>query len=175
MDPADRLQVSSRRSAAVKYVVVCLFLAFAVAIGRADGAEPIQPTAEDKCPVCGMFTARYSNFVAEIIFKDDSYVTFDGPKDMFKYYLNLETFAKGRTKTEVDSIYVTEYYGLVLIDARQAYFVTGSDVHGPMGHELIAFSNREDAEVFKKDHRGTALLEFGEVTAALITSLGRMR
>jgi len=65
---------------------------------------------------------------------------------------------------DIDTIYVTEYYGLVFIDARAATFVVGSDVRGPMGSELIAFENKEDANVFNKDHKGKTVLKFEDIT-----------
>ena len=30
--------------------------------------------------------------------------------------------------------------------AKEAFFVIGSDVYGPMGHELIPFASKADAE-----------------------------
>jgi len=38
---------------------------------------------------------------------------------------------------DIDSIYVTDYYNLTLIDGYQAFYVVGSNVYGPMGKELI--------------------------------------
>ncbi|HEX9181441.1 MAG TPA: nitrous oxide reductase accessory protein NosL [Burkholderiales bacterium] len=64
-----------------------------------------------------------------------------------------------------------EYYGLTRVDARKAYYVTGSDVLGPMGHELVPVANRADAEEFLRDHKGRRILGFDEVTAALIAEL----
>jgi len=165
--------VEHRRGARAAAVVLLLCLASGTA--PAADREPIRPAGDDRCPVCGMFTAKYPDFAARVTFSDDASFTFDGPKDMFTFLLDLAKFAPDRSRSDVEEVLVTEYYELVAIDAETALYVIGSDVRGPMGHELIAFSNREDAEVFKKDHRGTALLEFGEVTAALITSLGRMR
>lgn len=120
---------------------------------------PVVPSAKDKCPVCGMVSAAFPDFLSQIIFADGSYVTFDGPKDMFRYLLRRKD---GKT---IGVIYVKDYYSLNYIDARQAFFVTGSDVYGPMGKELIPFSDKEDAKVFKKDHRGREILHFKDVTA----------
>jgi nitrous oxide reductase accessory protein NosL len=57
------------------------------------------------------------------------------------------------------------------LDARKAFFVIGSDVYGPMGRELIPFFTKEDALVFKKDHNGTRILVFEQVTPAVIRKL----
>ena len=47
----------------------------------------------------------------------------------------------------------------------------GSDVYGPMGHELIPFFTKEDAAEFKKDHKGTRILVFEQITPAVIRKL----
>jgi nitrous oxide reductase accessory protein NosL len=59
---------------------------------------------------------------------------------------------------------VTEYYGLSRVDARDAWYVVGSDLLGPMGHELIPFDSRAAAEEFMRDHDGRRILRFEEVT-----------
>jgi nitrous oxide reductase accessory protein NosL len=135
---------------------------------------PVHPAADDRCAVCGMFTAKYPDFLSQIVYDDGAYATFDGPKDLFKYLLDSNTYG-GRRPAERDAIYVTEYYSLEPIDARGAFFVIGSDVHGPMGHELVPFATRDDAEGFKRDHRGTAVLPFDGVTPEVLADLARMR
>ena len=77
-----------------------LFLAAGVGWGADTG--PIKPTKTDKCPVCGMFVAPFPDFVAEILFKDGSYVVFDGMKDMMKYYLDMKKYEKSRTRPTSD-------------------------------------------------------------------------
>jgi copper chaperone NosL len=49
--------------------------------------------------------------------------------------------------------------------------VVGSDVHGPMGHELIPFSTRAGAESFLADHHGKQILSFAEITPELVEEL----
>jgi hypothetical protein len=65
----------------------------------------------------------------------------------------------------------TEYYDLVLIDAYKALFVIGSDVYGPMGRELIPFSNEAGAAEFMKDHKAKKIINFKDVTIELVRSL----
>ena len=57
--------------------------------------KPVKPSEKDKCSVCGMFVAKYSDFLAEVIFKDGSTFFFDGTKDMFKYYFDLKKYKLG--------------------------------------------------------------------------------
>jgi len=72
-----------------------------------------------------MFVAKYPDFLAEILFKDGSYAFFDGTKDMFKYYFNLKKYNPKKRLEDIDSIYVTDYYNLALIDGYQAFYVIG--------------------------------------------------
>lgn len=129
------------------------------------------PAAGDKCPVCGMFVAKYPDWFAMVQFKDGSRAWFDGPKDMFKFVFEAGEYLPGKSAGDIASLEVTEYYGLTRIDARGAYFVTGSDVHGPMGKELVPFKNRQEAEEFARDHRGKAVLTFDEITKETIGGL----
>ena len=148
--------------------MICLVV-FAVSPAVAE-RKPVAPTENDKCPVCGMFVAGYPEMLAEIIFKDGTYAVFDGPKDMFRYYLNMKKYNPSKNINDIDSIYVNEYYNLTFIDGRKAYYVVGSDVYGPMGMELIPFLKEADASAFKKDHKGK-ILRFGDVTEAVVKTL----
>lgn len=148
-------------------LMVCILTAPAYAGDK----KPLKPEKKDKCPVCGMFVAKYPDFIAEIIFRDGSCAFFDGVKDMGKYYFNLEKYNPGKTVRDIDSLYVTDYYDMVLIDGSQALYVIGSDVYGPMGRELIPFRTLPDAQEFMRDHRGTAILQFQEITPKILEGL----
>ena len=150
---------------------VMALLFWIVAEAPANPSGFIKPSSKDKCPVCGMFVAKYPDFVAEILFKDGSYAVFDGAKDMFKYYLELSRHNPVKTPSDIRSIYVTGYYELQPTDAAQAFYVVGSDVYGPMGRELIPFVTEGDAMEFMKDHAGKQVLRFGDITAEIIKGL----
>lgn len=68
-------------------------------------------------------------------------------------------------------IFVKDYYSLAFIDGKRAFYVIGSNQLGPMGHELIPFARKSDAEGFLKDHQGKAILRFDEVSPATLKSL----
>jgi nitrous oxide reductase accessory protein NosL len=95
-------------------------------------------------------------------------VYFDGPKDMFRYLLDLDTFKPGSTPEQVAAVFVTDYYSTRPIDGRTASYVVGSDVMGPMGAELVPTADRSQAETLLKDHGGERVAGFGEVTAELV-------
>jgi nitrous oxide reductase accessory protein NosL len=124
------------------------------------GAEAM-PGPKERCPVCGMFVAKYRNWIATAVFRDGTQVFFDGPKDMFRYYFKISTY--GRRAEEVEGLFVTEYYSTERLPVREVFFVTGSDVPGPMGQELVPVQGREAAESFFRDHRGEKILTFDGV------------
>ncbi|OPY81610.1 MAG: NosL [Syntrophorhabdus sp. PtaU1.Bin153] len=133
--------------------------------------KSLAPSPKDKCPVCGMFVAKYPDFLARIIFKDDTTVFFDGAKDMFKFYFNLLRYSPKKKVEDIVSIYVTDYYSLSPADGAKAYYVIGSDVYGPMGRELIPFAKIEEAKEFLKDHKGKEILNFQDITFSVVKGL----
>ena len=132
---------------------------------------PVTASKTDKCPVCGMFVAKYTDFLAQIVFTDGSYAVFDGAKDMFKYFFNLKQYNASKELSDIAAIYVTDYYNVTPVDGRTAWYVVGSDVFGPMGPELMPFVQEKDATEFMKDHSGKKLIRFADVTADLIKEL----
>lgn len=102
--------------------------------------------------------SKYTEWIAEIVFKDGTYVVFDGAKDMLKYYLNPEKYTPKKSRKEISAVYVTDYYSITNTDGMKAYYVAGSNVPGPMGHELIPFSRKSDAAGFMKDHKGKKIM-----------------
>jgi nitrous oxide reductase accessory protein NosL len=118
-----------------------------------------------------MFVAKYPDWVAGVVFKDGTTAWFDGAKDLFKFLLKPERYAPSRRAADVGAVWVTDYYALTLLDARQAWFVIGSDVFGPMGTELVPFAREEEAREFMADHKGTGLLRFGDVGPATLKQL----
>ena len=64
-------------------VFVTFVCTFGLFVGSLPAAEPQMPEKKDRCPICGMFVAPYPDWIATIVFKDDSQVFFDGCKDLF--------------------------------------------------------------------------------------------
>jgi nitrous oxide reductase accessory protein NosL len=118
-----------------------------------------------------MFVAKYPDWVASVTFRDSTSVYFDGPKDLFKYYLDPGKYGTVRKQSDIAGIHVKDYYSLAVIDGRRAFYVIGSNVLGPMGKELVPFAGRDDADGFLRDHRGLKLLRFEEITPAVIRGL----
>lgn len=163
----------ARRSAGL-IPVIFLFVAVSVFLVpglKAADIKPLTPSAKDKCPVCGMFVAKYPDWVAQIIFKDGAVFFFDGAKDMFKFYFNLKRYSPKRKVEDIGGLYVTDYYSLLPINGFSASYVIGSDVYGPMGRELIPFGKYQEAIEFRRDHKGKEILNFKDITPAVVKGL----
>jgi nitrous oxide reductase accessory protein NosL len=140
----------------------------------ADDEAPAAPAKTDRCAVCGMFVAKYKPWVAVVTIGETSHY-FDGCKCMFRYLQSPARYGADPKTIGAARIHVTDYYDTKLINGRKAFYVTGSDVLGPMGHELIPFKTRAEAEAFMADHKGKALLQFSEIEPATIKALMHRR
>ncbi len=156
-----------------KYSLVLLLICAAVTPALSDPVDIPAPQANDTCPVCGMFVAKYPAWVASVRYQDGHLHHFDGAKDLYKYLRDLPRWAPGHRHADIRTIGVTEYYTLTRIDAQHAWFVIGSDVLGPMGHELIPLETLADAEEFMRDHKGVRILRQDEVTQELLEKLDK--
>ncbi len=146
-------------------ILIAIFLAAASPSGA---TEPARPDKKDRCPVCGMFVAPYPDWIATIVFKDGSQLFFDGAKDLFRYYYSLPNENDTRTRDTIGKIYLTDYYSTRLLPVEQVFLILGSDVYGPMGHELIPVAGEEAAKTFAKDHKGQKIITFEQLTPQLI-------
>ncbi|MDA8125431.1 MAG: nitrous oxide reductase accessory protein NosL [Deltaproteobacteria bacterium] len=168
--PAPWAGRRSRRAGMLSALCLLLFLPAASLWAAAErGAPP--PTAKDKCPVCGMFVAKYPDWLTALRFKDGSHSYFDGAKDLFKFLHQPQKYAPGRKPEEFDAVLVRDYYTLSWIDGRKAWYVLGSDVYGPMGRELIPLEKEKDAKGFLNDHKGQRIIRFSEATPEVVKAL----
>jgi nitrous oxide reductase accessory protein NosL len=115
-----------------------------------------------------MFVSKYPKWAAMMTIGGKTYY-FDGVKDMMKYYIFDGDFPYARQA--IEAMLVTDYYTLEAFDAKHAYYVSGSDVYGPMGHELIPFKTLESAQTFKREHHGKKILRFEEITDTTVMRL----
>lgn len=151
----------------MRYPSLIMLLALLVFAVPAMAAPPV-PEAKSKCAVCGMFVQRHLDWLAVLELEGAAPQFFCGPKDLFKFLHFPQRYRPEIARNSVLAIHLKDYYTLEVIDGRQAFFVTGSDIRGPMGNDLIPFASREDATGFLQDHDGRRLLPFAEITPALL-------
>ena len=166
MQESGRGKPNARFQAALA-AALCLIAAAA----PVSGADPARPGPNDRCAVCGMMVAPSPNWLTIIVFKDGSQAFFDGPKDMFRFYFDIPKYRKHATAKDVAAIHVTDYYSTKLVLAKDALFILGSDVRGPMGHELVPVKGKKEAESFRKDHHGARILTLDEVTRDVVAEI----
>jgi len=135
----------------------------------------ITVTKKDRCPVCGMFVHPYQKWITQIQFKDNSHHSFDGMKCMCRLYIDPEKYEPTKKKQDFKLVLVRDYYTLKFIRHDKAFYVVGSDVFGPMGHELIPFSSEKDAGTFLSDHNGLKILRFDEIDTELLDKLDKAK
>ena len=131
---------------------------------------PQPPNAKDRCAVCGMFVAKYPQWFTLLVLDNGDKVWFDGVKDMMVYHFAPAKFGKPEDAS-ITMVLVKDYYSQEWIDGEKAMYVVGSDVYGPMGHELIPFSSEKAAKTFAKDHHGKEILHFAEIKPDRIESM----
>jgi nitrous oxide reductase accessory protein NosL len=182
----------TRRAVLVGGVGVAAGLAGCLGGAGGEGApEPVSLGDDDRCEVCGMVIPLHPGPTAEIFYADHepsghpNPARFDSTWEAFQY--DFERQNRGWTR---ETFYVTDYAAVdyeltrdagdtlisthvaadAFVAAAAATFVVGSAVKGAMGRDLLAFSEREVAEQFRRDHGGD-LAAFEDVTEATIRQL----
>lgn len=148
-----------------KLALLVVFLVFchagpslAATIDLPDGSKL---NLEDICPVCKMKIESSVLGPAAIVLKDGKVLGFDAAGDLFRYYLEPEKY--GLDVKQIKEMYVTEYGTKNFLNAKDALYVTGSDLQEGMGPELAPFSKKEDAEKFKSEHHGKNISKFSDL------------
>jgi len=151
--------------------VVAAFVPSAIGAGVQGVPSPKVIGPGMSCGVCMMYPAKFPKWQTEIIFADSTMVPFDGCKDMFKYLLDMGSYTSDHTSADVRAVWVKDFAGGEWIMAKNAVFVVGSDMMGPMGKELIPFADKAAAEKFQRQNGG-AIMAYDDITMETIKPLG---
>lgn len=111
-----------------------------------------------RCAKCGMLVEDHPRWVAGAVTASGGEERFCCPRCMLAWHLS----PRGKGSRD---LWVTEYYAQQPTPVADVFFVMGSDVVGPMGKALVPIAGREAAERFRQDHRGSRLLQAGEITS----------
>jgi nitrous oxide reductase accessory protein NosL len=111
-----------------------------------------------KCPLCGMYPARYPKFNCQIVFKDGGYEAFDSAIGLL-VYLHFPDKTGIKLKP-VAGIYFKDYLKEGWLEADKAFFVTGSEIRGPMGVQFLPVDSEQAAEELKKQAKGKDIIHF---------------
>jgi nitrous oxide reductase accessory protein NosL len=110
----------------------------------------------ERCTQCGMFVDIAPTWTTGATTREGRRIRFDTPRCLVAW---LATPA-GRDAT---SLWVTDYYRQQHIPAREARYVIGSDVIGPMGPDFVPLADDTMAIRFREDHHGTRTLDFADL------------
>lgn len=137
----------------------------------ADDYPAQQISAQQRCPVCGMYPARYPAWAAQVVFKDHSMIAVESPAELFRFLRDVKKYDARHDISDIARMYATDYAKRVWIDAKQALYVQGSKVKGPMGmsDDLPAFASKSDAEAFAKESGGN-VVTFDALSSAKMDS-----
>ncbi len=123
-------------------LIIFLFAAVCCVTAFAEGRK--------ECSVCGMYLDLYEKTEHVIYFKDGS------SKAVCSLHCAARLISENRGR--VTKVMAADFSTKKLIDAKDAFYVEGSDVPGVMSYtSRIAFSSRRRAEAFRKKHGGRIL------------------
>jgi len=129
----------------------------------------------DECHLCGMLISHFDGPKGQLFRMNsldpstDSVKKFCSTRDMFSYYLEPEN------KRNVAIMYVHDMskmpWGTIndehFIDAKTAWYVSGSEKIGAMGKTLASFSLQSDALAFAKEFGGK-VIPFKEINLSVL-------
>ena len=142
-----------------------------IAGGPLPGREPLSPegemriSAEDRCPVCAMLPMRYPQFAAAIELQEGRTYYFCSPGCMLNAWRHPDIFL-GATAAQLKRPIVFGYLSGQTLDARTAFWVSGSDVVGPMGPALIPLKDTTHLEAFRRRHGAKHVFRMDELNHA---------
>jgi len=124
-------------------------------------SQSVKIESQKKCPLCGMYPVRYPKFNCQVVFKDGSYEAFDSAIGLL-VYLHFPD-KTGLKLKPVAGIYFKDYFKEGWLEADKAFFVTGSEIRGPMGIQFLPVDSEQAAKELKKQEQGQAITHFNEI------------
>lgn len=141
------------------------------------GREPSAPRevpAKARCPVCGMFPARYPLWAAQVIFANGDVQYLDSPLSLFIYLQQVPRYTAGQSAANIVTSYVTDLDTGTWVATAQAWFVHRSRLMGPMrSGNLPAFATLDQARDFA-DREGGEWLSAEVLRKRLPASLQKL-
>jgi nitrous oxide reductase accessory protein NosL len=140
---------------------------------KASISQPMEITQDDTCGRCRMKPAKYPQWQAQIIFKDGTMTPFEGNKCLFNFMNAMDQFDKSHTVGDVDKVLVKDFNTGEWLNGSDAYYVVGSKKMGPMGKELIPFSDQDSAMKFHEEYAGSVML-YSQIGPSILKALDMM-
>ena len=132
-----------------------------------DAFGDMQVSRKDNCSICGMPVHKHLKFATGIELVDGTAFYFCGTQCLVRAWLQPDIYL-GTPKESVKRSIVTSYFSGNHIQGKDAFFIMGSDVMGPMGPSLIALSNEKERDSFIGRHGGTAVYGITAVSKTIL-------
>lgn len=156
---------------AIVWAVAMILMLAMPMIASASEAAPAAVSRDARCPVCGMYAARFPKWMAQARLPDGKVVVFDAPSDMFRFLTTPEKYDHNAVEISNSALWVSDHANKGWLNAREAFYVRGSDIKGPMRQpDLPAFRNQVEADAAVAEHGGQ-VLRFKDINASLIDQL----
>jgi len=143
-----------------KYLLI-FFLIALLGMTSWASSQPIKIESHKECPLCGMYPARYPEFNCQIVFEDGSYEAFDSAIGLMVYLLFTDN--TGIKLKSIAKIYFKDYLKERWLEAGKTFFVTGSEIMGPMGVEFLPVDSEQAAKELKKQEKGKDIIHFKKI------------
>jgi nitrous oxide reductase accessory protein NosL len=140
-----------------KYLLI-FFLIILFGMTNWAFSQPLEIESQKKCPLCSMYAARYPKFNCQIVFKDGSYEAFDSTIGLL-VYLHFPD-KTGIELKPIAGIYFKDYLKAGWLESDKSFFVTGSDIRGPMGIQFLPVDSEQAANNLKKQAHGKDIVHF---------------
>ena len=142
--------------------------------GCGPSGGPVRANAtEGICPVCQMTVKGSDPATAEIFYSDGKKLMFETAGDMLTFYNAPEKYEvpeAQKDRQNIERILMKDYNSKAEVDARQTALVYKSRVNGPMGPDVFAFQNQDEARSFVETNGGS-LLTFNDLTPEMVRNL----
>jgi copper chaperone NosL len=128
-----------------------------------DGA--MQISKQDRCPMCAMQVSKYPNFVCAIQLVDGRTFYFCSAGCMIRAWMQPEIFL-GTNKQTLRQTVVQDYFTGEQMSGGSVFWVSGSDIIGPMGPALVPLKSLPHLNAFKRRHGAQTVFRLSELTDA---------
>lgn len=141
------------------YILFCFLFLSACSGGAEKSANEAPETESVRCVWCAMNPAKYPKWA--------TYTEENGTRKALTCSPRCLFFARESGKIpQSGKFFFTEYYGQEILPAESLFFVTESDLTGPMGVDFVPVKDSLAAVEFRNDHKGNKILRFEAVEKA---------
>jgi copper chaperone NosL len=137
----------------INFIKMTLLTLISLLLISGCGKEENKPVAineeTDKCEICHM-AVKDNQFSTEIVLENGKAIVFDDIGCMYSWM-------EENKDQQIASSFVKDYQTKEWIDPEKASFVYDKPIKTPMAYNVIAFSDKKNAESFINKNGGTLL------------------